>query len=56
MKGIVAAGDRLSARAGAEILKKGGNAFDCLAATLFAAYMAEPALTSPAGRGYSVNL
>jgi gamma-glutamyltranspeptidase/glutathione hydrolase len=51
MKGIVAAGDRLSARAGAEILKKGGNAFDCLAATLFAAYMAEPALTSPAGGG-----
>jgi gamma-glutamyltranspeptidase/glutathione hydrolase len=51
MKGIVAAGDSLSAKAGAEILQKGGNAFDSLTATLFAAYMAEPALTSPAGGG-----
>jgi gamma-glutamyltranspeptidase/glutathione hydrolase len=51
MKGIIAAGDRLTAKAGIEILQKGGNAFDCLTATLFAAYMAEPALTSPAGGG-----
>ncbi|WP_297444696.1 gamma-glutamyltransferase [Desulfurobacterium sp.] len=52
MKGIIAAGDRLTAEAGIEILKKGGNAFDAVVAAVFASYMAEPALTSPAGGGF----
>ncbi len=52
MKGVVAAGDRLTAEAGAEILKAGGNAFDAAVAACFAAPMAEPALTSAGGGGF----
>ncbi len=52
MKGIIAAGDRLTANAAAEVLRKGGNAFDAVAAAVFASYMSEPALTSPAGGGF----
>jgi len=51
MKGVVAAGDRLTAKAGKEILEKGGNAYDAMVASVFAAYMTEPGLTSPAGGG-----
>ena len=52
MKGIIAAGDRLTAEAGAEILKKGGNAFDAAVAAAFAAPLVEPALTSLGGGGF----
>ena len=52
MKGAVAAGDRLTAQAAAEILKAGGNAFDAAVAAGFAAPMAEPALTSAGGGGF----
>jgi gamma-glutamyltranspeptidase/glutathione hydrolase len=51
MKGVVAAGDRLTAKAGGEALRKGGNAYDAVTASIFAGYMAEPCLTSPAGGG-----
>ncbi|SNR70643.1 gamma-glutamyltransferase family protein [Desulfurobacterium atlanticum] len=52
MKGIVAAGDRLTAEAAEKVLKEGGNAFDAVVAAVFASYMCEPALTSPAGGGF----
>ncbi|WP_029519972.1 gamma-glutamyltransferase [Persephonella sp. IF05-L8] len=52
MKGVIAAGDKLTAEAGAEILKKGGNAFDAAIAALLAAPLAEPALTSLGGGGF----
>ena len=52
MKGIIAAGDRLTAEAGAEILRIGGNAFDAAVAACFAAPMSEPALTSAGGGGF----
>jgi gamma-glutamyltranspeptidase/glutathione hydrolase len=52
LKGIVAAGDRLTAQAGAEALRAGGNAFDAAVAACFAAPMAEPALTSAGGGGF----
>ncbi len=52
MKGIIAAGSKLTAISGAFAFKMGGNAFDALVAAFFASYMAEPALTSPAGGGY----
>jgi len=52
LKGAVAAGDRLTAQAAAEILKAGGNAFDAAVAAGFAAPMAEPALTSAGGGGF----
>lgn len=51
-KNIVAAGDLKTALAVKEVIEKGGNAFDGAVAGVFAAYMAEPALTSPAGGGY----
>ena len=53
-KNIVAAGDRLTAEAAKEVLVKGGNAFDAAVGAVFAAYMSEPALTSPAGGGFLV--
>ncbi len=52
MKGTIAAGDRLTAEAGAEILEKGGNAFDAAIAAAFAAPLTEPALTSLGGGGF----
>ena len=52
MKGAVAAGDKLTALAAAEVLKAGGNAFDGAVAAAFAAPMAEPALTSAGGGGF----
>jgi len=52
MKGVISAGDRLTAQAGAEILEKGGNAFDAAVAALLAAPLAEPALTSLGGGGF----
>lgn len=52
MKGIIAAGDKLTAEAGAEILRAGGNAFDAAVASLLSAPLAEPALTSLGGGGF----
>ncbi len=52
MKGIIAAGDKLTAQAGAEILKEGGNAFDATVASLLSAPLTEPALTSLGGGGF----
>ncbi len=52
MRNIVAAGDIKTAKAIEEVIRKGGNAFDGAVAGVFAAYMCEPALTSPAGGGF----
>ncbi|SNZ07178.1 gamma-glutamyltranspeptidase / glutathione hydrolase [Persephonella hydrogeniphila] len=52
MKGVISAGDKLTAEAGAEILEKGGNAFDAAIAALLAAPLTEPALTSLGGGGF----
>ncbi len=52
MKGIVAAGHELTARAGVEMLSSGGNAFDAAVAASFASFICESALTSPAGGGF----
>ncbi|WP_457622912.1 gamma-glutamyltransferase [Persephonella sp.] len=52
MKGIIAAGDKITAEAGAEILRKGGNAFDAAVASLLTAPLSEPALTSLGGGGF----
>jgi len=52
MKGVIAAGDRLTAEAGAEILREGGNAFDAVCAAMLAAPLAEPMLTSLGGGGF----
>lgn len=50
--GRVAAGHPDVARAAAEVLGLGGNAYDATVAAGFAASVAEPALTSPAGGGF----
>ncbi len=51
-KGVIAAGDRLTAQAGAQILEEGGNAFDAACAAMLAAPLAEPMLTSLGGGGF----
>jgi gamma-glutamyltranspeptidase / glutathione hydrolase len=52
MRGAIAAGHRLTAEAGAEILAEGGNAVDaCLAAALVS-WVAESPLTGPAAGGF----
>ncbi|WP_457605370.1 gamma-glutamyltransferase family protein [Nitratifractor sp.] len=52
MKGVIAAGDRLTVRAGARILEEGGNAFDAACAAMLAAPLCEPMLTSLGGGGF----
>ena len=49
--GIVAAAHPLAASAGAQILAKGGNAFDAVAATAAALNVVEPFMSSFAGMG-----
>lgn len=52
MKGVVSAGDKNSAQAGADILKLGGNAYDAALAVMLAAPMSEPLFTSLGGGGF----
>ena len=50
--GAVAAGHELTARAAAQVLADGGNAFDAAIAGLWMACLAEPVLASPGGGGF----
>src|SRR5437667_3418036 len=52
MRGAVAAGHRLTAEAGAEILAEGGNAVDACLAAAFASWVAESPLTGPGAGGF----
>ena len=52
MKGAVAAGHPLTARAGARMLEEGGNAVDACVAAVFAGAVCESFLTSPAAGGF----
>jgi gamma-glutamyltranspeptidase / glutathione hydrolase len=51
-KSVVAAGHQLTAKAAAEILQDGGNAFDACVAGLFMAFVAEAVFASPGGGGF----
>jgi gamma-glutamyltranspeptidase/glutathione hydrolase len=51
-RGAVAAGHPLTAEAGAEMLRQGGNAFDAAIAAAFTACVTESVLTSLAGGGF----
>ncbi len=51
MHGVIAAGSEPTAAAGAEVLRRGGNAADAAAAACFATAIGEPTLTSLAGGG-----
>ncbi|MEJ2014876.1 MAG: gamma-glutamyltransferase [Limibacillus sp.] len=51
-KGAIAAGHPTTAKAGAEVLRAGGNAYDAAVAALAAACVAEPVLASFGGGGF----
>ena len=52
MRGVVAAGHPVTAEAGAELLRAGGNAVDAALAAMFASFAAEPLLTGLGAGGY----
>ena len=54
--GVVAAGHRLTAQAGSDILEAGGNAFDAAVAAALASCVVEPSLTSLGGGGFLLRL
>ena len=51
-RGAVAAGHPLTARAGAEALRAGGNAVDAAVAAMLVSFVAEPLLTGLGAGGY----
>jgi gamma-glutamyltranspeptidase / glutathione hydrolase len=51
-KGVVAAGHPLTARAGAAVLREGGNAVDAAVAAMLASFAAEPLLTGLGAGGH----
>ena len=52
MKGVVAAGHPLTAEAGAEVLRGGGNAVDAAVAAVLMSFVAESPLTGPGAGGF----
>ena len=52
MRGAVAAGHEITARAGARALEEGGNAVDACVAAAFASWVAESPLTGPGAGGF----
>ena len=54
MKGVVAAGHPVTAEAGAQVLRDGGNAFDAAVAASMAAFVAESPLTSLGAGGFAL--
>jgi gamma-glutamyltranspeptidase/glutathione hydrolase len=53
-RGVVAAGHRLTAGAGAAALRRGGNAFDATIAALAMACVCEPVLCAPGAGGFAM--
>src|SRR3954449_10419320 len=51
-RGVVAAGHSLTAKAGADVLRAGGNAVDAALAALMMSFMTEPLLTGLGAGGY----
>jgi gamma-glutamyltranspeptidase/glutathione hydrolase len=51
-KGVVAAGHPLTAQAGADVLRAGGNAVDAAVAAMLTSFAAEPLLTGLGAGGY----
>jgi len=53
-RGVVAAGHRLTAEVGADVLRSGGTALDAAIAATAMACVCEPVLCSPGGTGYAM--
>src|SRR5919202_403698 len=51
-RGVVAAGHPLTARAGADVLRAGGNAVDAAIGAMLTSFVAEPLLTGLGAGGY----
>ena len=52
MKGVVAAGHRVTAEAGAQVLREGGNAFDAAVCAVLASFASESLLTGLGAGGF----
>jgi gamma-glutamyltranspeptidase / glutathione hydrolase len=52
MRGVVAAGHPVTARAGADVLREGGNAVDAAVACVLMSWVAESPLTGPGAGGF----
>src|SRR4051812_38804842 len=52
MRGVVAAGHPLTAQAGADVLRDGGNAVDAAVACVLMSFVAESPLTGPGAGGF----
>src|SRR3954471_4758742 len=52
MRGVVAAGHELTARAGADVLRAGGNAVDAAVACVLMSFVVESPLTGPGAGGF----
>ncbi|MFL5781274.1 MAG: gamma-glutamyltransferase family protein [Thermoleophilaceae bacterium] len=52
MRGVVAAGHPLTAEAGADVLREGGNAVDAAVACVLTSWVVEAPLTGPGAGGY----
>ncbi len=52
MRGVVAAGHELTAHAGADVLRAGGNAVDAAVAAVLMSFVAESPLTGPGAGGF----
>src|ERR687895_919067 len=54
MRGVVEAGHPLTAQAGADVLRAGGNAVDAAVAAVLMSFVAESPLTGPGAGGFMI--
>ncbi len=54
MKGMISGGSQQTVDAGAEMLRRGGNAVDAAVAAAFASFVAEAAISAPGGGGFAL--